>query len=207
MFFDRIPPLLIFIIFCFFFSPPRARIWKKGNNGKNKCLILFASGVSLRKCPFKNPCFCFLMWIYFVGKTCLFDFLGICVQGVGILCCFLFAAFFGHLEKNSLSVQVFSRAWILWIGCLSFSCSSYYCAPACLVCLGSDCFFFTPLSSCCFFYFISWFLIFLCGFRADERGIYIYIYTYTYAVKILSGPSLAIWRAIIWAKVILGLYL
>ena len=43
---------LLFLIICFFFSPGPPCALEKENNGKNKYLILFASGGSLQKCPF-----------------------------------------------------------------------------------------------------------------------------------------------------------
>ena len=159
-------------------SPPPLRALEKESNGKNKYLISLPLGHLCENVRSKIIVSVLLLWVPFVHKTCLFGFLGICCEGVGILCCFFFVVIllFWCLEKNLRSVQLFSCAWMLWIGCLFCSCSSYFCASACLVFFGFwfvsfqfsssswDCLFVTALSSCCFFYFISWLLVFLCGF-------------------------------------------
>ena len=70
---------LLFLILYFFFSTPCAHL-KTKNNGKNNYLILFASGGSLRQCPFTTPC-CFLWWDLFLSTNMfVFHLLAICLR-------------------------------------------------------------------------------------------------------------------------------
>ena len=134
---------LLLLFFIIRFSSPCARLKRK--NGKQTSFILFVLSKVLVS-----------LWISLVHKACLFDLFGMCFEGVRhyllLIICYLLS---WCLEKFVLSVQLFSCAWILWIGCLCCSC---------FLCLSWNCFSFSALSSCCFLYFISWLLVFLCGF-------------------------------------------
>ena len=89
-----VPPLS-HLLFLLLPKPPRALA--KESNGKNKYLILFASGGSLRKCPFKKSLFLSFVDFFCPQNVFWFQALGICFEEVRdsdllLICCCCFVA-------------------------------------------------------------------------------------------------------------------
>ena len=151
VFFVLIPPL----VHLWFFFPPRGHI------SHFVCLW-----VSLRTFPFKRP-FSVSCGDVFCPQSCLVHvriwFHGVDDSLFFLICCCsvvwvrtskfsLVPGFFGWviLSVRSLLILVLLHLWcllLLWFVCFRFSSSSWE-------------FFFTVLLSCCFFYLISWLLVY-----------------------------------------------